>query len=189
MHFSMDDEDDSPAHYRLDPARHAVFAAGCFWGVQAIFDDAPGVKYSIVGYVGGDDKRWPLPDYDQVCSHMTGHLEGILVEFDPDVTDFADLLELFLRLHDPSQAGGQGPDIGPQYESAVFALDDMQSTIARDRILELEAAQHFAGPIQTRVFPLSGEFWQAESEHQKYFKRRAITHTGCHYLRPELPRV
>ncbi len=148
----------------------ATFAAGCFWGVQDVFDSVDGVIETYVGYTGGnvDD-----PSYEQVCTDRTGHAEAVEVAFDPDVVSYEELLEVFWSNHNPTTLDRQGPDIGTQYRSAIFVHDDEQKQAAlasRD-----EAQERFDRPIVTEITPAT-TFWRAEEYHQKYFAKRGISH-------------
>lgn len=154
----------------------AIFAAGCFWGVQDYFDKVPGVVKTTVGYTGGDVKN---PTYEQVCSQKTGHAEATKVEFDPDVVDYAELLRHFFRMHDPTQMNRQGPDVGSSYRSAVFYVDDGQRRVAEDFIAGLEREHVFDKPIVTEVTG-AGEFWPAEEYHQKFVEKNG--YGACHVL-------
>lgn len=146
----------------------ALFAAGCFWGVQYYFDDVPGVVKTTVGYTGGHTKN---PTYDQVCAHTTGHAEVTLVEFDPEEVSYQTLLKQFFRMHDPTQVGGQGPDIGDQYRSAIFYFDQEQRADAiRMRNQTQEAINK---PIATEIEPAS-PFYEAEAYHQKFTERTGL---------------
>src|SRR5580704_3844017 len=120
----------------------AIFAAGCFWGVQYYFDQVPGVVKSKVGYTGGLTDN---PTYEEVCSHTTGHAEAVLLEFEPDKVSFRTLCKQFFHMHDPTQLNRQGPDVGDNYRSAIFYLTDEQRKIAEE---VLKASQlKFKNPI------------------------------------------
>lgn len=144
---------------------HAMFGAGCFWGVQYYFDQVPGVEKTTVGYSGGNTRN---PTYEQVCYEDTGHAEVVLVEFDPDEVTYETLVRQFFRMHDPTQLNRQGPDVGDQYRSAIFTMDDSQTTIAKQVKAELQTASK--RPIVT-VIERAGEFYEAEDYHQKYAER------------------
>ena len=145
----------------------AVFAAGCFWGVEARFADLPGVTATEVGYTGGTT---PQPTYRQVCSHKTGHAEAVRVQYDPHRIAYEDLLAAFFAMHDPTTVDRQGPDVGSQYRSAIFALDDDQEKAAHDYVWRLESSGRFPRPIATAIEP-AGTFWRAEEYHQRYFQK------------------
>jgi methionine-S-sulfoxide reductase len=150
----------------------AILAGGCFWGVQAYFDQVPGVVKTEVGYTGGHVAN---PTYEQVCMHTTGHAEATKIDFDPSVISFADILRQFFRMHDPTQVGGQGPDIGDNYRSAIFYLDDAQRKTAED--IKKEKQSDFKKPIVTEVTKAS-EFYPAEEYHQKFFQKTGVG--ACH---------
>jgi len=145
----------------------ASFAAGCFWHVQEEFDKVKGVVKTTVGYSGGQTKN---PTYEKVCSGTTGHAETILVEFDPKVVSYDQLLDVFWKIHDPTQFGGQGVDIGEQYRSAIFYHNDAQKEAALKSKARLEASHTFRRPILTIIEP-SKEFYKAEEYHQEYNKK------------------
>ena len=145
----------------------AIFAAGCFWGVEARFADLPGVSATEVGYTGGTT---PDPTYRQVCSHRTGHAEAVRLHYDPDRISYEDLLAVFFAMHDPTTRDRQGPDVGSQYRSAIFALDGEQERAARDYVRRLEDSGRYGRPIVTQVQP-AGDFWRAEEYHQRYFQK------------------
>ena len=126
----------------------ALFAAGCFWGVQFYFDQVPGITKTIVGYTGGHTKN---PTYEAVCSHTTGHAEAVLVEFDPKKVNYEVLLKQFFRMHNPSQLNRQGPDIGDQYRSAIFYFDENQKKAAVKA--KLEQQDNFKDSIVTQIVP------------------------------------
>jgi methionine-S-sulfoxide reductase len=143
----------------------AIFAAGCFWGVQYYFDQIPGVVATTAGYTGG---RTEDPTYEEVCSHTTGHAEAVLVEFDVSKVDFETLCRHFFRLHDPTQLNRQGPDVGDQYRSAIFYFTDEQRATA-ERVLA-ECQKQYKDPIVT-IIEQAGPFYDAEDYHQKYTER------------------
>ncbi len=143
----------------------ATLAAGCFWCVEAIFDDLQGVEDVVSGYSGGMTES---PTYQDVCSGRTGHAEVIRIRFDPDAISFADILRVFFAVHDPTQLNQQGNDIGTQYRSAIFYHDESQKSIADDVIKEIAAEGVYERPIVTEV-TLFRKFWPAEGYHQEYF--------------------
>jgi methionine-S-sulfoxide reductase len=146
----------------------ALFAAGCFWGVQYYFDEVPGVVKTTVGYTGG---RTENPSYDQVVTHTTGHAEATLIEFDPLKVSYKTLLGQFFRMHDPTQLNRQGPDIGDSYRSAIFYFDEEQrneATQARNKKQE-----ELDKPVVTQIEP-AGPFYIAEDYHQKFSQRTGI---------------
>jgi len=145
----------------------AVFAAGCFWGVEDKFKRIRGVLRTRVGYTGGRTKD---PTYQKVCSDTTGHAESVEVIFDPKKVSYAELLDTFFRFHDPTQVNRQGPDIGTQYRSAVFYLNEAQKEAALKAVEALNKSGHHDRPVATQVLPAS-EFYQAEEYHQKYYEK------------------
>lgn len=162
----------------------ATFAAGCFWGVESAFRALPGVLDVAVGYTGG---RTADPTYEDVCTDETGHAEAIEVIFDPARVAYAQLLESFWEIHDPTTPDRQGPDVGTQYRSAVFVHSDAQRRAAEH---SKEMAQRaFDRPIVTRIVPAS-KFYRAEEYHQRYYEKRGKAIGGCHILpsraKPEL---
>lgn len=143
----------------------AIFAAGCFWGVQYYFDQVPGVVSSLVGYTGGNTED---PTYEDVCTHTTGHAEAVLLEFDANKVTYAELCKHFFRMHDPTQLNRQGPDIGDSYRSAIFYVTDEQKDVAE---AERSAAQEqWDEPIVTEI-TLAGPFYNAEDYHQKFAEK------------------
>jgi methionine-S-sulfoxide reductase len=143
----------------------AIFAAGCFWGVQFYFDQVPGVTKSTVGYIGGHTEN---PTYEDVCSHTTGHAEAVELEFNPDEVSYETLVRHFFRLHDPTQLNRQGPDVGDQYRSAIFYTSDEQKAVAEQIRDEIQTVTN--DPVVTQIVP-SEEFYPAEDYHQKYAER------------------
>jgi peptide methionine sulfoxide reductase msrA/msrB len=148
--------------------KKAVFAAGCFWGVEAEFRRLPGVLDAVVGYTGGHTKN---PTYQDVCSGATGHAEAVEVTYDSRQVSFAQLLEAFWKLHDPTQLNRQGPDFGEQYRSAVFVADETDRLAAEAAKKTLSESGRFKRPLATQIEPLS-VFWRAEEYHQRYLEKR-----------------
>jgi peptide-methionine (S)-S-oxide reductase len=143
----------------------AVFAGGCFWGTQSVFERVKGVIDTTVGYSGGSAET---ATYDQVTTETTGHAESIRVVYDPSKITYGQLLRIFFSVaHDPTQLNRQGPDVGPSYRSVIFYANDDQHRLAQDYIAQLDAAHVFAKPIVTQVVPLKG-FYTAEEYHQHY---------------------
>lgn len=153
----------------------AIFAAGCFWGVESAFRTIPGVLDVVVGYVGGRVKN---PTYEQVCAGNTGHLEGVEITFDPKKVNYETLVRFFFNKHDPTEWMRQGPDVGEQYKSAIFVLNPEQEKIAKEIKEELGRSGRYEKPIVTEIRG-SETFWRAEEYHQRYFEKRGIDPT-CH---------
>ena len=143
----------------------ATFGGGCFWCTEAVFDRIEGVESVESGYAGG---HVPSPTYDQVCGGDTGHAEVVQLTFDPTVTTYREILEIFFATHDPTTQDRQGNDVGAQYRSIIFAHDDEQELIAREVIASLNAEEVFEAPIVTQVDRLH-TFWRAEDGHQEFF--------------------
>jgi peptide methionine sulfoxide reductase msrA/msrB len=142
----------------------AIFAAGCFWGVEDLFRQIPGVIETAVGYTGGSTLH---PSYKQVCTDGTGHAEAVRVIYDPQKVAYADLVKLFFANHDPTQVNRQGPDSGSQYRTGIFYLSDEQKAVAEKIKAELGASGRFKRPIATEITKAS-TFWMAEDYHQQY---------------------
>jgi peptide-methionine (S)-S-oxide reductase len=145
----------------------ATLAGGCFWCLEAVFEQLKGVKKVESGYSGG---HVPNPSYEAVCTGTTGHAEVTQVTFDPDVLSFRDLLGVFFSIHDPTTPDRQGGDVGTQYRSAIFYHDDEQRRVAEDLVRELEAEHVFDDPIVTTIEPLKA-FYPAEEYHREYYRR------------------
>lgn len=145
----------------------ATLAGGCFWCLEAVYDQTKGVHSVESGYMGG---RTQNPSYEDICSGETGHAEVIRIGFDPAVISFRELLEVFFVIHDPTTLNRQGNDSGTQYRSAIFFHSPEQEKTAREVIANLSAAKIFDDPIVTEVTPAS-TFWEAENYHQEYFAR------------------
>lgn len=143
----------------------ATLGAGCFWCVEAVFDDLKGVVSVESGYSGGHKEN---PTYQEVCSETTGHAEVVNVTFDPDVISFKEILQVFFSVHDPTTLNRQGNDIGTSYRSAIFYRSDEQRRIAEEVIKEVEAEGVYDGKIVTEVAPFD-KFYIAEGYHQEYF--------------------
>lgn len=151
------------------PTEIAIFAAGCFWGVEATFRQLAGVVATSVGYIGG---RTDHPSYEQVCSHTTGHAEAVQVEFDPSQVSYETLLDVFWQSHDPTQLNRQGPDVGDNYRTAIFFRSPDQEEAA---VRSKAAAQaSFRKPIVTEIVPAT-TFWPAEDYHQQYLEKRGMS--------------
>ena len=150
----------------------ATFGAGCFWGVEEAFRTTKGVTSTAVGYEGGKTKN---PTYEDVCSHTTGHAEVVQVEFDPKQVSYDRLLDLFWKIHDPTQLNRQGPDVGDQYRSVVFFHSPAQETAAKASKEKLEKSGKLKRPVATVIVP-SEEFWKAEEYHQQYLAKKGLSH-------------
>jgi len=152
----------------------AIFAAGCFWGVEATFRQLPGVISTRVGYTGGD---FANPTYKDVCTDRTGHAEAVEVEYDPAKLSYETLLNTFWENHDPTQLNRQGPDWGTQYRSAIFFTTPEQETEAKASKTALEKSHGYSKPIVTQIVPAS-TFFQAEDYHQQYLEKKGLA--SCH---------
>ncbi len=157
------------------PLQTAVFAGGCFWGTQSVFERVKGVKSTAAGYAGGSAET---ATYDQVTTETTGHAESVEVTYDPSVITYGGLLRIFFSVaHDPTQLNRQGPDEGTSYRSAIFFKTPQQKAIATAYIAQLNTAHLFAKPIVTEITPLKG-FYKAEAYHQDY----ALHHPNNPYI-------
>jgi peptide-methionine (S)-S-oxide reductase len=145
----------------------ATLGGGCFWCLEAVYDELKGVEDVVSGYAGG---ARPNPTYEQVCSGATGHAEVVQVTFNPAVASFQDILNVFFTIHDPTTLNRQGADIGTQYRSAIFTHSPEQAETARAVIADLEAKKVWTNPIVTEISPLD-TFYPAEDYHQEYFAR------------------
>jgi peptide-methionine (S)-S-oxide reductase len=145
----------------------ATLGGGCFWCLEAVFEEMEGVTRVVSGYSGGSVKN---PTYEQVCTGTTGHAEVVQIEFDPRVVTYETILGVFFSVHDPTTPGRQGADVGSQYRSVIFYHDDRQKEIAEKKIAELESNKIWKRPIVTEVVPFKA-FYEAEEYHQDYFKR------------------
>ena len=157
----------------------AIFGAGCFWGIEAQFRKLKGVISTRVGYTGGN---FPNPTYKDVCSHKTGHAEAVEVTFNPKIISYTDLLDVFWDIHDPTTLNRQGFDIGSQYRSAIFYLNEEQKKKAHNSRKRVEESKKYRNPIVTEIVPAS-EFWQAEEYHQQYVeKKRGRFTPSCNFI-------
>lgn len=152
----------------------ATFGAGCFWGVEAVFRQVPGVVATSVGYMGGTLVN---PTYEDVCTDKTGHAEVVQVIYDPSKVSYGELLKIFWQNHDPTTPNRQGPDVGTQYRAVIFFHDPEQETLARASKESLEQGGVFSRPIVTEIVSAS-EFWPAEEYHQRYLEKRGLAR--CH---------
>jgi peptide-methionine (S)-S-oxide reductase len=152
----------------------AIFAAGCFWGVEETFRNIPGVVSTTVGYSGGTTKN---PTYEDVCTDRTGHAESVLVEYDPAKVSYEKLLEVFWENHNPTSLNFQGPDHGTQYRSVIFYTTPEQEALAKASKEALAKSGKFKSPIVTQIVPAQ-PFYPAEEYHQKYLEKHG--RTVCH---------
>ena len=155
----------------------ATLGGGCFWCVEAVYNQLTGVESAISGYMGGHVKN---PTYEQVCAKTTGHAEVVNVSFDDKIISFQDVLNIFFTIHDPTTLNRQGNDRGPQYRSGIWYHSEEQRQIAADSIKRLEAQRLYPNPFVTELTPAS-TFWVAESYHQNYFANNP-TQGYCAYI-------
>ena len=164
-----------------DGYRLATLAGGCFWCLEAVYNELRGVESVVSGYAGGHD---PDPTYEAVCSETTGHAEVVQIAFDPDMVSFRELLEVFFTIHDPTTLNRQGNDVGTQYRSAVYYHDEQQRLIADEVIEEMTVAGLWDDPIVTEVTALD-TFYEAEEYHQQYFEKNPFQPYCFVVVRPE----
>lgn len=153
----------------------ATFAGGCFWCVEAVFEQLKGVNSVTSGYCGGSTDH---PTYEQVCSGRTGHAEVVQISFDPEIITFEGLLDAFFAVHDPTTLNRQGADIGTQYRSAIFFHSPEQQLQAKNKIAELNASGQFSAPIVTQITAATS-FFPAEDYHQGYFRAHGDRQPYC----------
>jgi peptide methionine sulfoxide reductase msrA/msrB len=178
-YLSLFVSDDGSAGSRTPRAERATFAGGCFWGLEELVRQIPGVLDTTVGYTGGT-----VPDvtYEQVCQGNTGHAEALDIVYDPTRVRYEDLLEFFFRAHDPTTRNRQGNDIGSQYRSAIFYHDEAQRAAAEKMKALVDQSGRWSNPVVTEIVP-AGPFYAAEDYHQDYLQRYPHGYT-CHYVRP-----
>lgn len=160
----------------------ATLGGGCFWCLEAVYQEVDGVEQIVSGYAGG---HVPNPTYEQVCDKKTGHAEVVQLTFDPARVSYRTLLEVFFAIHDPTTPDRQGNDIGPQYRSVIFTHDDAQEREARTIIDELSAEQVFPTPIVTQVVPVP-QFYPAEAYHQDYYRQHTRQPYCAFVIAPKL---
>jgi peptide-methionine (S)-S-oxide reductase len=158
----------------------ATFAGGCFWGVEHLFNEMPGVIDAVSGYTGGSRDN---PTYEQVCSGRTGHAEAVEVTYDPAKVTYDELLNAFWNMHDPTTLNRQGPDHGHQYRSAIYFHNPHQEKAAL--AAKEQAQRYFDRPIVTEIVPAT-RFWPAEDYHQRYFAKHP-GHYSCQFIRGWVP--
>lgn len=156
----------------------ATLGTGCFWCTEAIFEQLRGVKDVVSGYAGG---HVPNPSYAQVCGKKTGHAETVQILFDPEVISYADLLQVFWRVHNPTTPNRQGNDVGPQYRSAIFYHGEEQKAIAEQSRQETDASGLWDNAIVTEISPYTN-FYSAENEHQGYYQKVGNRNPYCTYV-------
>ena len=148
-------------------SEEATLGGGCFWCLEAVFQELTGMASVVSGYAGGVTSN---PTYEQVCSGRTGHAEVVQVRFDPDVLDYKDLLRVFFTIHDPTTKDRQGPDSGTHYRAVILYHSEAQQVVAEEVMREVVAEGHYSDPLVTEIESLS-EFWSAESYHADYYRR------------------
>jgi len=161
------------------PQEIATLAGGCFWCLEAVFDQLKGVQSVESGYMGG---KTPNPTYEQVCGGASGHAEVVRVTFDPAELSFRDLLSVFFTIHDPTTKDRQGNDLGSSYRSEIFFTSEEQRLVAEDTIADVDASGLWPGKVVTEISE-AVPFWEAEPEHQDYLQRYPNGYT-CHFPRP-----
>lgn len=163
--------------------QRATFGGGCFWCIEAVFEQLPGVKSVVSGYAGG---RKPHPTYKEVCSGATGHAEVVQIEFDPAVISYQNLLDVFWEAHDPTTLNRQGPDVGTQYRSVIFYHDESQRTAAAKS--KATVAARLGRPPVTELAPFT-VFYPAENYHQDYFRNNPQQPYCRAYIKPKLDKL
>ena len=160
----------------------ATLAGGCFWCLEAVYEQLRGVEEVVSGYTGGQVRN---PTYREVTTGTTGHAETVRITYDPNEVSYRDLLEVFFTIHDPTTLNRQGADVGPQYRSAIFYHDERQKEIAQDVMREMEQAGVWDDPIVTELVP-AGEFYVAEAYHQEYYRNNPYQSYCQVVIRPKV---
>ena len=168
-----------------DNLKKATFGAGCFWCVEAVFQDLKGVESVVAGYAGGDVEN---PTYRQVCSGSTGHAEVAQVSFDPSVISYDELLEVFWHTHNPTTKNRQGADVGTQYRSVIFYDDKEQKEKALQSKKDTDASDLWDDPIVTEIEPLD-TFYRAEADHQNYYKNNPRAGYCSYVIKPKMQKL
>ena len=163
---------DFVANSEVEDSEEAIVAGGCFWGIEYYMQKLPGVLQTEVGYSGGQEAN---PTYKEVCDHATGHLEAVRIVYDPKIISYEQILKYFFEIHDFTQADGQGPDIGPQYLSAIFYYDNQLETATK----VISTLQNMGHAVATKLYPVT-TFWPAEEYHQNYYNANK-KEPYCHF--------
>ena len=163
----------------------ATFAGGCFWCVEASFEQILGVEEAVSGYAGGKEKN---PTYSQVSAGKTGHTETVEIYFNPEIIDYNTLLDVFFTAHDPTQLNRQGPDIGKQYRSSIFYHNEEQKRLSQEKIQALDASGEFKNKVVTELLPYT-KFWIAEGYHQDYEKHNPRDSYIVNVSKPKIDKV
>lgn len=177
----------TPTKSTTKPQRmeQATFGAGCFWCVEAVFQDLNGVEKVVSGYTGG---RIANPTYKEVCSGLTGHAEVAQITYDPSKITFKELLEVFWKTHDPTTLNRQGADVGTQYRSAIFYHNEEQKRLSEEYKKKLNDAHAFPNPVVTEIVPL-GKFYAAENYHQNYYNQNSQQPYCQFVVKPKIDKV
>lgn len=169
----------------LNNLEKATFGAGCFWCIEAVFQQLKGVENVVSGYTGGHIKN---PTYEEVCSGATGHAEVAQITYNPKIINFEDLLEVFFNTHDPTTLNKQGGDVGTQYRSAIFYHNEAQKELAELYIKKINESNTFKDPVVTEVTPLK-EFYIAEENHQNFYNRNTSQPYCSYVVRPKVEKM
>jgi peptide-methionine (S)-S-oxide reductase len=185
LNLPLEGGDRSDGHRSTDAKQIATLGGGCFWCLEAVYDELNGVESVTSGYAGGDVVD---PSYEAVCMGTTGHAEVVQIAFDASVVSFRELIEVFFTIHDPTTLNRQGPDAGTQYRSVIFYDDAEQERVAEDVIREITGAALWQDPIVTEVTPLA-RFYEAEEYHQKYFEKNPFQPYCLVMIRPKVAKL